>query len=241
MESLKKDFWAASSKGARDTKRSFVVELARTIGGDWWSPPLDANMILNVAAAVKEAKLRSGAAIINDLKLWHVEQGCAVPEWMARMLKLAKKSVTRNMGPPKRAVEVRIADQPDKLWTKPRPLLKVTNAALAYAWAVVWMLRCAEVVNVKRRHVLVTVTAKTITLTIPVSKMDQKALGVRRAQVFLELCMETLERAGVTNSESRTRGLRIPEMGWRQGQDDGIGWLLERHLPEQHLGPFRKA
>ena len=91
VESLKKDFWAESARNSRDAKRKFVVELVKTIGGEWWSPPLCSEMILKAAAAVKEAKLKSGPAIINDLKLWHVEQGFEVPEWMARMFKLVKK------------------------------------------------------------------------------------------------------------------------------------------------------
>ena len=180
VDSLKLDFWSASTRSSRDTKRKFVVELAKAIGGEWWAPPLDSEMILKVAASVKEAKLKSGPAIINDLKLWHVEQGFEVPEWMARMLQLVKKSLTRNVGPPKRAIEVKIADQREKLWTQPRPQLKVTNAALAFAWATTWMLRCAEVVNVKRCHVTGNLHERTVTLTIPISKMDQRAWGVRR-------------------------------------------------------------
>ena len=79
MAELREDFWAVSGSKAREAKRTFVRELAQMVGGGFWAPPLTREVIVAVAAALKKAKLKSGAALLNDLKLWHVEEGHSVP------------------------------------------------------------------------------------------------------------------------------------------------------------------
>ena len=110
MEELKKDFWADSNRESQVSKRRLVVELAQAIGGEWWTPPLTVDVVLGVAAALKAAGLKTAAALINELKLWRIEQGHSVSDSLARLLWLAKKSVSRNLGPVKRALEVKITE-----------------------------------------------------------------------------------------------------------------------------------
>ena len=177
---LRRDFWPNSSSKAREAKRDLVRRLAQQVGGEFWSPPLNGEVIVGVAAALKKAKLKSAAALLNDLKLWHVEEGHEIQEWMGRLLSLAKKSVTRGLGPAKRANEVKLASIGAMTWLESKAIGKVKAPMLAFAWASVWMLRCAELVKVKKKHIAVSEKEKTISLTIPISKMDQKGMGVRR-------------------------------------------------------------
>ena len=180
MAELRRDFWASSSSKAREAKRDLVRRLAQQVGGEFWSPPLNGEVIVGVAAALKKAKLKSAAALLNDLKLWHVEEGHEIQEWMGRLFNLAKKSVTRGLGPAKRANEVKLTSIGAMAWLESKARGKVKAPMLAFAWASVWMLRCAELVKVKKKHIAVSEGEKTISLTIPVSKMDQKGMGVRR-------------------------------------------------------------
>ena len=179
VESLKRDFWSESNREAQASKRKLFVELAQAVGGEWWSPPLTEDVVVGVAAALKAAGLKTAASLINDLKLWRVETGHQVTDGLARLLSLAKKSVSRNLGPVKRALEVKITEVDNKMWQCDR-WLEVCEPILAYAWAVVFMLRCAEVAAVRWIHVSADKDKKVITLKIPISKMDQSGWGVRR-------------------------------------------------------------
>lgn len=108
-----------------------------------------------------------------------MEQGHDVSQWLARLLTLIKKSLSRNLGPVKRAVELKLKDIKGPRWACLKHA-EVHNPALAYAWATVWMLRCAELVAAKFEHVVVNLRKKTVTLKIPLSKMDQTGWGVKR-------------------------------------------------------------
>ena len=179
VKELKKDFWADSNKESQASKRRLVVELAQAIGGEWWTPPLNVDVVLGVAAALKAAGLKTAAALINELKLWHIEQGHSVSDSLARLLWLAKKSVSRNLGPVKRAQEVKIAEVDSWLWQCSRRA-EICEPILAYAWAVVFMLRCAEVAAVRWMHVFADKSKKVVALKTPISKTDQAGWGVRR-------------------------------------------------------------
>ena len=63
---------------------------------------------------------------------------------------------------------------------------RTLRPALAYAWAVIWMLREIEVGAMKWKDVKVNEQNKRITIFIPLSKCDQQGLGVRRT---LQCCM----------------------------------------------------
>jgi len=61
MTELRDDFWAASNKAAKLSKRRLVVELAQAVGGPWWTPPLTEKVVVRVAAALKAAGLKSAS------------------------------------------------------------------------------------------------------------------------------------------------------------------------------------
>lgn len=54
------------------------------------------------------------------------------------------------------------------------------RTAWAYGWAVIWMLRCIELVNLQAADVSLDFSNKLVTINIRKSKMDQSAHGVKR-------------------------------------------------------------
>ena len=73
--------------------------------------------------------------------------------------------------------------QGESAWVASQNYGKVKCPVLAFAWASVWMLRCAEFVQCNWKHVETSSQLeKTVSLTIPISKMD-KGMGVKRTLV----------------------------------------------------------
>ena len=105
-----------------------------------------------------------------------MEQGHSESDSLNRLIWLAKKSVARKLGPVKRALEVKIVDVDKSLWLC-NEHLGIWFPALAYAWAVIFMLRCAEVAAVQWAHVCADKAKKVIK---DISKTDQSGWGVRR-------------------------------------------------------------
>ena len=187
-EVLRGDFLAKSSRAAQKTKREQVLAMARaSIGQGRQIFPLQLGTIEDVAAAIKAGGWTSGDQYLNELKLMHVEAGFEVTPQMGKLLTDCKRSIRRNRGPVKRAPEVNLNDIEQLKWMlcckDPRRTLR---PALAYAWAVIWMLREIEVGAMRWKDVKVNEQNKRITIFIPLSKCDQQGLGVRRT---LQCCM----------------------------------------------------
>ena len=203
-------------------------------------------MIVGVAAALKKAKLKSAAALLNDLKLWHVEEGHEIQEWMGRLFSLAKKSVTRGLGPAKRANEVKLTSIGAMAWLESKAMGKVKAPMLAFAWASVWMLRCAELVKVKKKHITVSQEEKTISLTIPVSKMDQKGMGVRRTLMCCGRSLQQKLRVGTVVADSQLRAcpgrreLLVFGGGRTRGEAERDGRSMEATVRSGRIRSFGK-
>ena len=183
------NFWAASSKSAREIKRSEVLRLARLVAGRQRDPlPLSQEVVEGVAACLKSSGMKSGDQYLNELKLLHVEEGYDLPPWLVRTLSLCKKALTRNKGPAKRAAEARLENISEDCWNRHGSEFNGgINPAVAYAWACVWMLREIEAGACKWEHVRADEQSRQVTLTIPISKMDQTAAGLKRT---LQCCGE---------------------------------------------------
>ena len=182
VEELKGNFWAASSKSARDVKRAEVLKLARKVnGGDLDLFPLKQFVVERVAACLKSAGMKSGDQYLNELKLMHTENGFDTPPWLTRVMGLCKKAMTRNKGPTKKALEAKVEDISEDLWQHPgKDFQGGINPALAYVWACLWMLREIEASACKWEHIQTDAQNRRVSLYIPISKMDQGARGVKR-------------------------------------------------------------
>eukprot|EP00435_Cladocopium_sp_Y103_P023526 s2312_g5.t1 len=189
LNSLKGNFWAASSRASRDVKRGEVLRLASLVAsGEVDIFPLSQKMVEGVAACLKAADMKSGDQYLNELKLLHVEEGYDLPPWLVRTFSLCKKALTRNKGPVRRAIEAKVEDISEDFWQLPGEQFENgINSALIYAWAMIWMLREIEASECKWEHVQADGQTRKIALSIPISKMDQGGRGVKRT---LQCCGE---------------------------------------------------
>ena len=81
---------------------------------------------------------------------------------------MCKRALKRDNGPEKRAQEVKLEEIPANTWgTVSDVKCEPRRIAWVFAWAVIWMLRSIEVVNVKVGHVNVDWKKKTLRLKVP--------------------------------------------------------------------------
>ena len=187
---MKGSFWATTSKASRDIKRGEVMKLAKMLESAEDNVfPLSHTLVEKVAACLKASNMKSGDQYLNELKLRHVEEGHDLPPWLIRPFSMCKKALTRCKGPTKRALEAKLEGISDDAWaaTK-RKAGEGIDPVWSYAWACLWMLREIEASNCKWEHVRADGQAKQVSLNIPISKMDQSALGVKGT---LQCCGES--------------------------------------------------
>ena len=207
VDKLKEGYWS---------KRREIMELTRkVVPMDQECLPLARSTIERVAAAIKVGGMKSGDQYVNELKLWHIEEGHPVPPWMGRLITLCKKSLNRNKGPVKRAKEFQVENLGEEMWlARPESNELCNTPALSYAWACVWMLRCVELCNCRWEHVTLSLDKSAVKLFLPKSKMDQSAGGVTRT---LKCCGETpcsrFCAYGVANSLMVRRGFEENRKG----------------------------
>ena len=180
-------FYAAGTWASRASKRKKVLEIAESCG--FKDGLVTCETLSSVAAALDEAKMQSAEQYLAELKWIHVESGSKWDEVLERRLQLCKRALKRDIGPEKRALEVK----PNEV-TKEALDLEFVNPKFpkhpvkAYVWACLWMLRAVEAAGVKREHVQVSWKPRWIRLYIPKSKKDQEAKGVSRT---LQCCGES--------------------------------------------------
>ena len=180
-KALGANFWSESSARSRASKRAEVTKLAEAVSGNEPVFPLQKQVIEGVAAALRQAGMKSSDQYLNELKLLHVELGYPTPPWMIRCLWLCKRAAMRDKGPVKHAVEMNPREFKDEQWSvemvEPQG---IKRPCPCYLWACVWMLREIEARACNWQDVSVNMKEKTISLLIPKSKMDQKGVGVKR-------------------------------------------------------------
>eukprot|EP00435_Cladocopium_sp_Y103_P013305 s3307_g3.t1 len=217
VKAFKGKFFAKSALASRMCRRNEVLKLARTVADGRSVLPLAKSTVEGVAAALKEAQMKSGAQYLNELKLLHIEAGYEMEAWLKRCFDLCKKSLERNKGPTKRAAEVRV----DSEATKKRGKMvskKGTpqHIGLCFLWAAIWMLREIEVRNMKVRDVLINEEEKWAAIKIPISKCDQQGEGVRRtlrccgSTPCQPVCPVSLAKTAVTCAKAKSLTLGLP-------------------------------
>ena len=181
VDKFRKQFFASSTIRSKECKRATILGLARAINHNRPVFPLSRELVEGVAAAMKEADMKSGVQYLAELRLMHVEAGHELPGWLRRSFDLCKKGLERHRGPTKRAAAVKIEDLNTatlslKSFKKGEP----SRPGLAFMWASLWMLREIELRNMRVSHVRINSMARTVSIQIPVSKCDQAGKGTRR-------------------------------------------------------------
>ena len=113
-----------------------------------------ADELLTVAAVLGETNIKCTDQYLAEMKLMQLEGGISWPDVLDRQLTMVKRALKRDAGPEARAKEFNPELISEAAWE--RKILdkgKPTRATWAYGWAVVWMLRCVELVNLKASDV----------------------------------------------------------------------------------------
>ena len=224
LEMAVTEHWASSRSKAREARRSFVRDLAQSVAREFWTPPLTGEVIVGVAAALKKAKLKSGAALLNDLKLWHVEEGYEIPEWMVRLLGLAKKSVERGTGPSKRAPELKLGSITSTTWRAARNFGNVNCPTRRVGE--VQVEACERVLSGEDR-----VTDHPLLEDGSEGVGSKKNVGVLRENtVQPRVCLEYMAAHQGQRREAEPRGLRVRDVQGEGGQAGRNGGSLETRL-----------
>ena len=128
-----------------------------------------------------EAKLKAADQYLAEAKWAHIEGGHVWSDLLERKFAMCKRALKRDNGPEKRAQEVKLEEIPANTWgTVSDEKSEPRRIAWVFAWAIIWMLRSIEVVNVKVGHLSLDWKKKTLRLKVPKSKMDQVARGESR-------------------------------------------------------------
>ena len=175
-EEFTKKFYAAGTWASKSSKRKKMEMIASQCG--YPIAPVSTETLVEMAAILDDAKLQASDQYLAEAKWAHIEEGHRWDEALERKFAMCKRALKRDNGPEKRAQEVKLGDIPSNTWAKiSDEKLEPRRIAWVFAWAVIWMLRSVEVVNVKTKHVHIMWKERMIRLTIPKSKMDQAAKG----------------------------------------------------------------
>lgn len=73
-------------------------------------------VLTQVAALLDQTNMQSSDQYLAELKLWHVETHHPWSQALERRLTLCKKALKRDIGPEKRALEVKLEELDNLVW-----------------------------------------------------------------------------------------------------------------------------
>ena len=178
---LKNRLFSASTLASKESKRRRIQEIMDNCNIRLGENGITTDELVTIAAVLGETAIKSADQYLAEVKLMQLEAGVSWTDVLDRQLTMVKRALKRDTGPEERAKEFNPELMDDKTWeTKLQVKGWPTRTAWAYGWAVVWMLRCIELVNLQAADVALDFSNKLVTVNIRKSKMDQAAHGVRR-------------------------------------------------------------
>lgn len=185
MQDFDNQFSSESSRAPKDSRRKLVMGVLETYEGKGKTFPLTAEAFKFLGTVLWKANYKSAELYLTEAKLMHVEMGY---DWTAQldlMLKRCKRGAARDRGPRLKAPEVnKERRMKAKRTTLPRSP-KVLHAKELFAFAMVWMLREAELSKISREDITLKEDKKYVALKWSKSKMDQKGFGTSRVLACL--------------------------------------------------------
>ena len=185
IKEFENQFLSDSSKGPKASRTTLVTELLKKINEPKPMVPLTCRSLKALSTAFWKAGYKSAEAYLVEAKQLHVEAGHEWSQLLDFTYKKCKTGVSRNRGPRKKAPEVgakvrkecqhRILPRKVPVWY-PKELFR---------FAMVWMLRSIELMEVKAKDITVDATNKRITLYWYKDKKDQMAGGTTRVLACL--------------------------------------------------------
>ena len=185
VSNLRGKMFAKSTLASKASKRRRLCEILTKVKGDGQFFPLETEELELVGAILSECNLKTGEQYINEVKLMQLEAGWAWDEVLERQLAMIKRALRRDVGPDRRAIEVK----PEEITVEdPSVVAKIGKNApafpkMAYVFAAVWMLRSGEVVALDNANLDLDLDNKKVSLSVQKSKMDQGRKGIKRTLV----------------------------------------------------------
>ena len=185
---LEKDMVANSTRPTKENKRAFAEGLARA-AGHTEVYPLSPEVVLDVAAALKEADYASGHSYLLELRARHQDLGYDIGSSLKRLFGRCQASIERGLGGVLRAAVVELA-----LFNSDGVAESDDDRSLVLA---VWfLLREIELSFTRLHRSHVQVDGGKVTWRLPVSKRDPAGRGAVRS--WRCICGQTLgARIGV--------------------------------------------
>ena len=222
MSALDIDVYASSSASAvRSRRRLYAALLARFSSRPF---PLTVSTLRQLGAGLKAGRYRSAPNVISQYRVDAERSGQSLSGAVLRAATDVTRACTRGLGPPARATPLpfsRLGSLPGGAtsWIPLGPL-GCRNAMVCGSW---WMLRETELSNLRARFAQLDLQGvPTACLTLPASKTDHSAQGVRRTHA----CICT---AGRPTPLCPVHAL------WDQL------WILKRSFPERFSGDLPDA
>eukprot|EP00435_Cladocopium_sp_Y103_P072097 s218_g39.t1 len=179
VKRVEADFYANSSRGAKDAKRKTVKEVLKAGGVDFPLTPFSLKLL---TGTLKESGYKSTASYLVEAKVHHIEMGHPWNALLDRNFKLCLSAAKRGVGPRKKAAEV-----PENTWANADLLpdgkdtgTKVCLAGHLFACGTHWMLREIELAGLSSGDIEFDSATRTVTLLWRESKMDTSASGIKR-------------------------------------------------------------
>lgn len=164
VKELENKFNAVSSFGPKESKAKLVDELLQAIEGSRMAYPLSVDSLKMLAATLLKAGYKSAEQYLGEAKLRHVELGFKWTEQLDLAMRRCKAAVTRGMGPRKRAPELPQARMWSMMASPDPPRTVVKWSKELFLFAAVWMLRCAELIKLRAKDIVLNPVEKTVTL-----------------------------------------------------------------------------
>lgn len=263
---LKEKVYSNSTLATKQSKRKRITEIMQNCNITIKENGISADELLTLAAVLGEANIKSADQYLAEVKLLQLEMGISWSDVFERQLCMMKRALKRDTGPDARAKEVNPEHIPPELWEQKFQQAGVQNRPCwAYAWAVIWMLRCVELTQLLAGDITLNFNEETVTLFIRKSKMDQAAQGVKRTlkccgqEICARLCPWSLGiRILAEHTEDDemaplfpdVNGVKVPKikitkkwmdvidpgMSGHSGRRSGAMWYARKGMPIYEIG-----
>ena len=177
---FEKKFMADSSRGPKESRGALVAEILTKISGRGKPTPVTTKSLKTLSAIMWKAGYKSSDMYLAEAKQMHVEHGHEWTQLLDFVYKKCKTGAARNRGPRKKAPEV-----PLKVREAKRKAILPCNVQVLFPkelflFAMVWLLRSIELVEIKIQEVVFNKEKRTVELHWLKDKTDQAAMGKMR-------------------------------------------------------------
>ena len=173
---FEKKFMADSSRGPKESRCTLVAEILTKISDKNRPTPVTTKSLKTLSALMWKAGYKSIDMYLAEAKQMHVEHGHEWTQLLDFVYKKCKTGASRNRGPRKKAPEVPLKVREAKRKAFMPCSVPVLYPKELFLFAMVWLLRSIELVEIKIQEVVFNKEKKTVELHWLKDKTDQAAM-----------------------------------------------------------------